>query len=80
MDTIALSDKNEYLVISKVVYLNNTYYYLVDEKNNENARFCLEKAETKSMIEICDVTLIQTLIPLFSSTASKYSTSHNPGK
>jgi len=67
-----LSDKNEYLVISKIDYQNNTYYYLIDEKNNENVKFCLEKSETKLLLEIEDANSIQTLLPLFSSEISKH--------
>ena len=72
MDTITLSDKNKYLVVSKVNHQDNTYYYLIDEENNKNIKFCLEEAETKSLTEINDSSLIQILVPLFATTASQY--------
>ena len=64
-DTIVLSDGNRYVIISKVNYENNVYYYLIDENNNENMKFCVEKAENSSLIEIEDTDLIQQLLPLF---------------
>jgi len=72
LDTITLSDKNEYLVVSKANYQSNTYYYLIDEKNNENIKFCMEKPETSSLIEISDANIIQALLSLFSDAVNNH--------
>ena len=72
-DTITLNDNNDYLVISKVNYENNTYYYLIDVLNNENIKFCVENKNTNnSIIEVIDQSLIQTLLPLFVDKAKDY--------
>lgn|GEM_PF-4175772 len=70
MDSITLSDRNEYLVVGKTVYNDNTYYFLVDEKNNANIKFCLEKIETKTLVEIDDINLTRILVPLFSNSTN----------
>ena len=69
-DTVALSDNNTYVVVSKTSYQDKTYYYLIDNNNNENIKFCVEKSENKSLIEIHDKNLIQQLLPLFMKSAS----------
>jgi len=70
-DIIILSDDNEYVVVSKAKYQNNAYYYLIDKNNNENLKFCIEKTESKSFLEIEDADLIQKLLPLFLDASSK---------
>jgi len=69
-DTITLSDDNSYVVVSKVNYKDNTYYYLIDKNNNENLKFCVEKTESKSFLEVEDANLIQQLLPLFLKASS----------
>ena len=69
-DTITLSDDNHYVVVGKIIQDGNTYYYLIDEDNNENVKFCVEKSENNSFIEIENVNLIQQLLPLFLQSAS----------
>jgi len=65
-DTITLDDNNNYVVVSKADYENNTYYYLIDKENNENVKFCVEnKNSENSIIEVIDENLIQKLLPLF---------------
>ena len=64
-DTIILSDGNSYVVVSKTNHHDNTYYYLIDRDNIENIRFCVEKTDNNSLIEIHDKNLIQQLLPLF---------------
>lgn len=72
-DTITLDDNNKYIVVSKVIYNNETYYYLIDEVNNENVKFCIENKQTgNSIIEITDQNLIQTLLPLFFNQSKDY--------
>ena len=69
-DTIVLSDSNSYVVVSKTDYKDSTYYYLIDRDNNENIKFCAEKPENNSLIEIHDANLIQQLLPLFLKSTS----------
>jgi len=70
-DIITLSDKHSYVVTGKTNYQDNTYYYLVDKDNLENIKFCVEKSENNSVIEIDDKDLIQQLLPLFLESATK---------
>ena len=69
-DTLTLSDNNSYVIVSKAKHENNTYYYLIDKNNNENIKFCLEKTENNSLLEINDANLIQQLLPLFLKSTS----------
>lgn len=72
-DIITLDDNNEYIVVSKINYQNNTYYYLVDKNNNTNLKFCIENKNTgNSIIELEDKLLIQTLIHLFAENAKQF--------
>ena len=64
-DIITLSDDNEYVVVSKTVYQNNTFYYVIDKNNIVNVKFLMEKSENNSLVEIEDKDLIQILLPLF---------------
>ena len=70
-DIITLSDDNSYVVVSRVNHQGNVYYYLIDKNNNENLKFCVEKSENKSLVEIQDANLIQQLLPLFLDASSK---------
>ena len=60
-DVITLSDNNEYGVVSKTIYNDKVYYYLVDINNNSNIKFLFE-SENK-LIELEDKKIIQTIIP-----------------
>lgn len=66
-DIIKLSDNNEYVVVSKTMYENDLYLYLVDINNPENFKFCLERKENENYVvdEIEDFILMQKLLPLF---------------
>jgi len=70
-DMLTLSDKNSYVVVSKAKFEKHVYYYLIDKNNNENIKFCVEKAENNSLIEVEDKKLIQQLLPFFLKAASK---------
>ena len=70
-DIITLSDDNEYVVASKVNYQDSAYYYLIDKDNSENLKFCVEKPENQSLIEIENENLIQNLLPLFLKSSTK---------
>jgi len=69
-DSVALSDGSKYVVVSKVSYRENIYYYLIDENNNENIKFCVENSERNSFSEINNKDLIQELLPLFLKSTS----------
>ena len=62
-DTLALSDGNEYVVISKAKYDNKNYYYLVDKNNNNSMKFCYEDKD--ELVESLDKELNTKLLPLF---------------
>ena len=62
-DTIALSDKNEYVVVSKANYNDKVYYYLIDKNDSRNIMFCYQ--DNNQMIELTDKDLIFKLLPLF---------------
>lgn len=72
-DVITLSDKNEYVVVSKADYEGKTYYYLIDINHEENMKFCYEesKEEKIALVEVMDQTLIQKLIVLFMKEVTK---------
>lgn len=62
-DTIALSDNNEYVVVSKANYNDNVYYYLIDKNDSGNIMFCYQ--DNNQMVELIDKDLIVKLLPLF---------------
>ena len=62
-DILTLDDNNTYTVVSKVNYKNETYYYLVDNNNLENLKFCYKK--NNDLIELTDKSFITELLPLF---------------
>ena len=68
-DTITLDDNNEYVVVSKAIYDNKNYYYLLDKNNNDNFKFCYE--DNDELVEIDDKELTTKLLPLFVEVAQK---------
>lgn len=62
-DTITLSDKNEYVVVSKINYNDKVYYYLIDKNDSGNIMFCYQ--DNNQMVELTDKDLIVKLLPLF---------------
>ena len=62
-DTITLSDKNEYVVVSKINYNDRVYYYLIDKNDSGNIMFCYQ--DNNQMVELTDKDLIVKLLPLF---------------
>lgn len=66
-DIITLSDNNDYVVISKINYEENYYYYIVDINNVENLKFVKESND--ELLELNDKNLLTTLIPLFAKDA-----------
>ena len=66
-DTVTLDDNNEYVVVSKAIYENKTYYYLLDINNNRNFMFCYE--DNGDLVESNDKELNTKLLPLFYEAA-----------
>ncbi len=62
-DLLTLSDKNKYVVVSKIYYDGKDYLYLIDINNSANLKFCY--IENDSIIEITDKELNTKLLPLF---------------
>lgn len=62
-DTIALSDNNEYVVVSKANYNDKVYYYLIDKNDSGNIMFCYQ--DNNELVELTDKDLIVKLLPLF---------------
>ena len=72
-DIITLSDKNKYVVESKVNYNESKYVYLVDINDNSNLKFAeIEKDNSLSELDSDrDEELIKQLIPLFYNSSKK---------
>ena len=63
MDVLTLEDKNEYVVVSKVLYEDKNYMFLVDINNNKNVKFCYQ--DNDEVVESEDKDLNSRLLPLF---------------
>ncbi len=59
-------DNNEYLVISKVLFENKTYYYLI---NMEGKKTVITDDDKN---EVTDENLIHVLLPMFFEVAANY--------
>ena len=66
-DIIVLSDQKNYVVVSKINYENNNYYYIVDIDDVANLKFVQEVGD--ELIELTDKELGTKLIPLFTQDA-----------
>ena len=62
-DTLVLDDDNEYVVVSKANYNDKIYYYIINNNDNSDFKFCYQ--ENDELVEIEDDKLIKELIPLF---------------
>lgn len=60
---ITLSDKNEYVIVSKANYNNKVYYYIADINNQKNLKFCY--IQNDELVEIKNSQLIMQLISIF---------------
>lgn len=69
-DVLTLSDKNKYVVVSKINYENKNYYYLVDVNSNINIKFCYEDGE--ELVELNDKELTTKLLPLFLQASKEH--------
>ena len=67
---ITMDDNQKYMVIEQVNYENGTYLYLVNNKDERDAKFV--KVEDDKIIQI-DPKLFETkILPLFLDKMSKY--------
>ena len=64
-DIITLDDTNQYVVVSKALYNDETYFYIIDINNNENLKILKLNKENDKLAEFNDENLIKTLLPLF---------------
>lgn len=62
-DIVTLSDDNKYQVVSKTIYADTTYYYLVDVNDITNIKFLYENIDRLTEVE--DAELISILLPKF---------------
>ena len=62
-DILRLNDNNQYVVVSKANYENKIYYYIVDNNDPKNLKFCYE--DGNELVEIEDKNLITKLLPIF---------------
>lgn len=60
-DIVTLSDDNKYQIISKTVYEDTVYYYLVDINDISNIKFLYENVD--KLTELEDQELIKILLP-----------------
>lgn len=65
-DIITLSDEKNYVVVSKIDYDEDIYYYLTDVDDNVNTKFLVQNKErSESLLEVKDAELLQKLFPMF---------------
>lgn len=69
-DMITLSDKIDYIVVSKAIYMEDIYYFLID-KSMKNVKFCKEKTGTDILIEIEASKINNELLNLFLINSKK---------
>ena len=62
-DTLILDNDNEYVVVCKTNFKNKIYYYILNNDDNSDFKFCYQ--ENDDLVEIEDYKLIKELIPLF---------------
>ena len=65
-DTLILDDNNEYVVTSKIIYENITYYFLIDKNDPDDIIIC--KENNTELIQITNNELINKLSPIFLET------------
>ena len=61
-DIITLSDNIDYIVVKKIKYNNQYYYYISDIKNPENVKFLYEDKE--ELVEIEEENHIKSLVDM----------------
>ena len=71
-DEIKLDDNNEYVVVSKIIYENNIYFYIVNINNNTEFKILRYNKENEKLSEFEDQELIKKLLPLLLEEAAKH--------
>lgn len=64
-DMITLSNNQKYVVVSKINYDEEIYYYIANVNDNSDIKFLREKIENNSLVEVKDKDLISIILPLF---------------
>lgn len=62
-DLLTLSDKNKYVVVSKIYYDDKDYLFLLDINDNSNFKFCY--VDKNEVVESSNSDLNTKLLPLF---------------
>lgn len=71
-DTIELDDNNTYVIISKTLYNDDYYFYILDIKNTENFKILKLDISSNKLIEFDDPNLVKDLLPLFFKESVKH--------
>ena len=64
-DLVTLDNDIEYLVTSKTTYENEEYFYLVNNKDNNDFKILRFNKSNNKLIEFDNQDLIKKLLPLF---------------
>lgn len=72
LDTITLSDNNEYIVVSHCKLGEHNYLYLVDTKNSSNVKFMEYKSEGLEEISENERVLISKLVKEFTIDINRF--------
>lgn len=71
-DVITLNDNNEYIVVSKLEYENELYFYIININNDSDIKFLKLNHKNNKLIEFNNSQVLHKLLPLFLKEASKY--------
>lgn len=63
-DIITLDNANQYVVVSKANYEDETYFYLVDLNDNANFKLLKLNKVTNNLAEFNDEVITRNLLPL----------------
>lgn len=71
---IELEDKKEYIVISNAEFEGKVYYFIMEEQNQTNVKFCVEKVKDEKTYfeEFSDKKLFMQLQPLFEKSSKEF--------
>lgn len=64
-DVLTLDDNNKYVVVSKVNYEDDTYFYLININTQKDFKILRLNKENNKLAEFDNQELIKILIPLF---------------
>ena len=71
---LELTDKNEYVVVSRAEKDGKTYYYLMDKNNFSNVQFLVEEKTGDKIFlkEIEDTNVLEQVYPLLLENGKKF--------